>query len=149
MRLVAIPTGTGRVVRDSILRSWTRSREFRVDTDHFELPYEPDIDRESLLTYTADGILADVGEQFDNEPAINWTRLVPAEIWPALVMKESGDFLASCKESAFTSAVVAACDGLDGVTDGVIADPDGCRWDPHQLVGTDTPCGAITTSTPM
>jgi transcriptional regulator of acetoin/glycerol metabolism len=66
--LAAEPIEPG-VVRDDILQSWTRSRDFHVDIDHFELPYESDIDHESLLTYTADSILADVGEQFDDEPA--------------------------------------------------------------------------------
>ena len=77
-------------------------------------------------------------------PAINWTRMVPAEIWPALVMQASGDALPACKEAAFTDAVTAACDGLDGVVDGVIGDPAACHWDPHSLVGTVTPCGPIT-----
>jgi hypothetical protein len=45
---------------------------------------------------------------------------------------------------AFTNAVIAACDGLDGVVDGVISAPASCHWDPHSLVGTDTPCGVIT-----
>jgi feruloyl esterase len=33
-----------------------------------------------------------------------------------------------------TRAVVAACDGLDGVKDGVIDDPRGCRFDPASLL---------------
>lgn len=98
--------------------------------------------REGLMEaqrYPADynGIMA-------GSPAINWTRFIPAEIWPELVMNASHDFLPSCKEAAFTTAVVAACDGLDGVTDGVISDPAACHWDPHTLVGTSTPCGTIT-----
>lgn len=77
-------------------------------------------------------------------PAINFTAMVPAELWPALVMKASGDPLPLCEETAFTDAVIAACDGLDGVRDGVIGDPADCHWDPHSLVGTETPCGVIT-----
>lgn len=73
-------------------------------------------------------------------PAINWTRFIPAEIWPELVMKESNDFLPGCKEQAFNDAVTAACGG----TDGVIQDPDRCRWSPYELVGLKTPCGTIT-----
>lgn len=57
------------VVRENILRSWSRSRDWQVDADHFELPYESDINRESLLTYTAEAILADAGDQFTGEPA--------------------------------------------------------------------------------
>jgi feruloyl esterase len=98
--------------------------------------------REALMEaqrYPADynGIVA-------GAPAINWTKFIPAEIWPALVMNASHDFLPSCKEAAFTNAVVAACDGLDGVVDGVISDPADCHWNPHTLVGTETPCGTIT-----
>jgi hypothetical protein len=77
-------------------------------------------------------------------PAINWTRLTPAQLWPALVMNAGHDFLPACKEAAFTNAVIAACDGSDGVVDGVIGDPSACHWNPHALVGTNTPCGAIT-----
>jgi hypothetical protein len=72
--------------------------------------------------------------------------MIPAEIWPALVMNAGGDALPVCKEDAFTNAVIAACDGLDGVVDGVISDPAACHWDPHSLVGTDTPCGVITSA---
>ncbi|MEU5259776.1 tannase/feruloyl esterase family alpha/beta hydrolase [Amycolatopsis sp. NPDC021455] len=77
-------------------------------------------------------------------PAINWTRFIPAEIWPQLVMNEAADFLPACKQQAFTAAVVKACDALDGVTDGVIGNVDACRWNPHALVGTVTPCGTVT-----
>lgn len=66
--LAAEPIEPG-VVRDAILDSWTRSRDFQIDADHFELPYENDLDRESLLSYSADQILADVEDQFANEPA--------------------------------------------------------------------------------
>jgi hypothetical protein len=84
-----------------------------------------------------DGILS-------GAPAINWTRFIPAEIWPQLVMKESGDFLPTCKQQAFTEAVIASCDRNDGVTDGVIDDPLRCRWSPSALIGTGTACGTIT-----
>jgi Tannase and feruloyl esterase len=73
-------------------------------------------------------------------PAINWTRFIPAEIWPELVMKESGDFLPACKENAFTESAVQACAN----TDGVITNPDACDWNPAKLVGFVTPCGVIT-----
>lgn len=77
-------------------------------------------------------------------PAINWTEFIPAELWPELVMKQANDFLPTCKQQAFTAAVTKACDGLDGVTDGVIANLAACHWDARQLVGTNTPCGTIT-----
>lgn len=73
-------------------------------------------------------------------PAINWTQFIPAEIWPQLVMNESGDFLPSCKEIAFTDAAVQAC----ASTGGVITNPSACHWNPSTLVGVVTPCGVIT-----
>lgn len=77
-------------------------------------------------------------------PAINWTKFIPAEIWPELVMMQNNDFLPTCKENAFTESVVEACDANDGVTDGVISDLADCHWNPAKLVGTKTPCGVIT-----
>jgi len=73
-------------------------------------------------------------------PAINWTKFIPAEIWPELVMLRSHDFLPACKEAAFTDAVTRACGG----TDGVIQSPDTCNWNPSDLIGLVTPCGRIT-----
>jgi Tannase and feruloyl esterase len=73
-------------------------------------------------------------------PAINWTKFIPSEIWPELVMKSSGDFLPTCKENAFTESAVQAC----ATTDGVITNPDTCDWNPGKLVGLVTPCGVIT-----
>jgi feruloyl esterase len=78
-------------------------------------------------------------------PAINWSRFIPAEFWPELVMLSEGDFLPQCKFAAFQAAAVAACDLVgDGVRDGVIGDPARCRFDPRSLVGQATPCGTIT-----
>lgn len=73
-------------------------------------------------------------------PAINWTRFIPSEIWPELVMKQSGDYLPTCIENAFTESAVRAC----GTTNGVITSPSACDWNPYQLVGLVTPCGTIT-----
>ena len=53
-------------------------------------------------------------------PAINWTKLLAAQLWPQVVMKERVNFLPVCKQQAFTDAVVEASGHLDGVTDGVI-----------------------------
>jgi hypothetical protein len=94
--------------------------------------------REGLMEaqrYPADynGIMA-------GAPAINWTKFIPSEIWPELVMKESGDFLPTCIENAFTESAVQAC----ATTDGVITNPSTCDWSPYKLVGFVTPCGVIT-----
>lgn len=78
-------------------------------------------------------------------PAINWSRFIPAEFWPQLVMLSEGNFLPQCKFQAFQAAAVEACDEVgDGVRDGVIGDPARCDFDPSTLVGRATPCGTIT-----
>jgi Tannase and feruloyl esterase len=83
---------------------------------------------------------ADYNGIVSGAPAINWTKFIPAEIWPELVMNASRDFLPTCKEEAFTESAVQAC----GTTDGVITNPSTCDWNPYQLVGIVTPCGVIT-----
>jgi hypothetical protein len=78
------------------------------------------------------------------DPAINWTRFIPAEIWPALVMKEHGNPLPPAKLRAFREAAVEACDGPLGLKHGIIS-PFGTRdFDPAQVVGTPTEAGEIT-----
>jgi hypothetical protein len=83
---------------------------------------------------------ADYNGIVSGAPAINWTKFIPSELWPELVMLQSHDFLPSCKEQAFTDAVIAAC--ADG--SGVIENPAACRFNPFRLVGEVTPCGTIT-----
>jgi Tannase and feruloyl esterase len=78
-------------------------------------------------------------------PAINWSRFIPAELWPQLVMLQDGNFLPQCKFEAFQAAAIEACDRLgDRVGDGVIGDPSRCAFDPRRLIGTVTPCGTVT-----
>jgi feruloyl esterase len=69
-------------------------------------------------------------------PAINWQRFIPAILWPQVVMVNAKDFVPKAKLDAATAAAVAACDGADGVIDGVIDDPARCDYDPKGLVGT-------------
>jgi Tannase and feruloyl esterase len=83
---------------------------------------------------------ADYNGIVSGAPAINWTTFIPSEIWPELVMKESRDFLPTCKEDAFVNAAVQAC----ATTNGVITNPATCDFNPFTLVGTVTPCGTIT-----
>jgi len=72
-----------------------------------------------------DGILA-------GAPAFNWDRFIPAELWPMNL--DVGAPVSQSKLTAVTAAAIKACDGLDGVIDGVINDPRQCRFDPHVLV---------------
>jgi Tannase and feruloyl esterase len=67
-------------------------------------------------------------------PAFNWDRFIPAELWPELAMNlEVGAPISQTKLNAVNAAAIKACDGLDGVIDGVIGDPRQCHFDPHVL----------------
>jgi len=57
------------------------------------------------------------------------------------VLSRPGAFPGPAKQALLHDKVIAACDGLDGLADGVIGDPAGCRFDPGELRcpdGTDT-----------
>jgi hypothetical protein len=78
-------------------------------------------------------------------PAINWSRFIPQELWGAVLMNEAGNPIPACKLAAATAAAIAACDGIDGVKDGVIEDPKRCTYDPKPLVGVSAgECGSFT-----
>jgi hypothetical protein len=94
--------------------------------------------REGLME--AQRFPADYNGIVSGSPAINWTKFIPSELWPELVMLQSNDFLPSCIETAFTNAAIAACADASGV----IEDPAACHFNPFALVGEVTPCGTIT-----
>ena len=78
-------------------------------------------------------------------PAINWTNLMMQSFWGSMLMNAASNPIASCKLNAATTAAIVACDGIDGVKDGVIEDPKRCTFDPKTLVGTSAgDCGAFT-----
>src|SRR5437870_11757775 len=55
------------------------------------------------------------------------------------MFKDEASYIPSSKESVIHEAVVAKCDGFDGVEDGLIGDPTQCHFDPKilQCKGTD------------
>lgn len=75
-------------------------------------------------------------------PAIYWNNLVPFLLWPLQVMNMLGEYPHECELQAITAAAVSACDGLDGVVDGIVTDVDGClaSFRPFDLVGSATNC---------
>ena len=77
-------------------------------------------------------------------PAVSWPRMMPAFFWPQEVMHRAQNFMPKPKLDRVTAAAVSACDGLDGVVDGVIADPSRCSYDPKALVGTRVEEGTFT-----
>jgi hypothetical protein len=77
-----------------------------------------------------DGILA-------GSNAFNWDRFIPSEQYGAIVMnQEVGAPITSAKLNAVTAAAIAACDPIDGITDGVIQDPRACNYDATKFVCT-------------
>ncbi len=69
-------------------------------------------------------------------PAINWSQLLVAGLWPQAVMNNENNWVSKTKLEAVTKAAIDACDAEDQEVDGVIADPVRCTWDPSQFVGT-------------
>ncbi|WP_086784528.1 tannase/feruloyl esterase family alpha/beta hydrolase [Crossiella equi] len=81
-----------------------------------------------------DGILAAA-------PAVNWTEFGAGTWWPVVVMNQERTFPADCVFEEFRKAAVQACDGLDGLRDGIVNRPEHCGYDPRQLVGRTVDCG--------
>ncbi|WP_461171436.1 tannase/feruloyl esterase family alpha/beta hydrolase [Arthrobacter sp. Z1-9] len=77
-------------------------------------------------------------------PAVNWTRLHVAQMWPPLVMKELSNPVPLAKMEAFRHAAISAHDAQDGLVDGIIARSDFPSWDARLLVGASTAAGPIT-----
>ncbi|KAH6632807.1 Tannase/feruloyl esterase [Chaetomium tenue] len=73
-------------------------------------------------------------------PGINWNPFVVGAIYPDFLMTLYGSYPPSCEVDFLTAAAIEACDGLDGVVDGIISDPEACGFDPLELVGTIVEC---------
>ncbi len=94
------------------------------------------------------------GEDFDGivagSPAINEDRLTPALQWGPIAMNQKvGAPISSAKLAAVTQAAIAACDALDGITDGVIQDPRACTYSATQFVCTGSPGDPANCLTPQ
>lgn len=76
-----------------------------------------------------DGIIA-------GDPGNNRVHLNVGFIWAFAVTHDStgNSILPSAKLPLISKAAIAACDGLDGVVDGVISDPPSCHFDPATLL---------------
>ena len=55
-------------------------------------------------------------------------------VWDAQALSAPGAAIPPAKLPAINGAVLAACDGADGLVDGVIADPAHCAFDPNVLL---------------
>jgi len=64
-------------------------------------------------------------------PANNWTRLQAGGVWNERALKDApGSEVPPAKLAVLQNAVLAACDAIDGVKDGIIANPRRCHFDP-------------------
>jgi Tannase and feruloyl esterase len=80
-------------------------------------------------------------EDFDGilggDPAISFDRLSSAQQWGQVAMNQLlGAPISLPKLQAVTQAAIAACDALDGITDGIIQDPRACHYNAKQFVCT-------------
>ena len=76
-------------------------------------------------------------------PANNWSHLFTGFVWNEQALAENP--IPPAKLPVIQNAVLAACDALDGVKDGLIEDPRACHFDPASLLckGADAP-GCLT-----
>jgi Tannase and feruloyl esterase len=82
------------------------------------------------------GQLMHFGDEYDGimigAPAFYWDQFTLAYVWPYIVFKkmvqQGGTMPTLGQKTALTAAVFAACDALDGVTDGIINDPRQCDF---------------------
>ncbi len=82
-----------------------------------------------------DGIIA-------GAPGNNRTSLNLGFLWSGTQnLKTKAGYIPASKLPAINRAAIAACDGKDGMRDGLIADPSSCHFDPKSMqcsAGTDT-----------
>lgn len=77
-------------------------------------------------------------EDFDGliagAPANRWSHLFTAFVWNELAQLQTPESrLPAAKLPMVQNAVLAACDRIDGVQDGLLEDPRACRFDPAVL----------------
>jgi feruloyl esterase len=74
-----------------------------------------------------DGIVA-------GAPTNNWTKLMFGRIWVAqATLSDPARYIDPSQYPLIHRAVLAACDSLDGVKDGVLENPTQCHFDPAAL----------------
>ena len=75
-----------------------------------------------------DGIVA-------GAPANYWTHLIANALYNSRALfVDPADYIPGAKIPAIQAAALAACDSADGVTDGVISDPQNCHFKPATMV---------------
>ncbi|ETS86271.1 hypothetical protein PFICI_00099 [Pestalotiopsis fici W106-1] len=77
---------------------------------------------------------------FAASPAINYDTFQVAEVWPYVVQNVIGDWVPTCALDTLTQAAVDFCDADDGALDGIVADPNTCKFDATTWIGKQTSC---------
>lgn len=60
-------------------------------------------------------------------PGLYWAELSISSVWPFVFMDLTEQYPRNCELNQLTSLAIEECDDLDGVEDGLIADPEACR----------------------
>jgi tannase/feruloyl esterase len=68
-------------------------------------------------------------------PANDWTRLMLSAAFISQVMlSDAASYIPAKKMKAIEATALDACDGVDGLKDGLIDDPTRCRFDHSVLL---------------
>jgi feruloyl esterase len=89
-------------------------------------------------------------EDFDGivagAPGNDWNNLLTAFVWNAQALhRDEGTFIPPDRLPAIQAAALAACDATDGVKDGIVSQPDRCKFDPRVLACGKAPADACLT----
>ncbi|WP_199435390.1 tannase/feruloyl esterase family alpha/beta hydrolase [Qaidamihabitans albus] len=69
-------------------------------------------------------------------PALDLARLLPAVLWPHVVMNEEDHLIPQSTFQAVNDRVIDACDGRDGVVDAIVSHWQACDFEARSLVQT-------------
>ncbi|KAI2629295.1 tannase and feruloyl esterase [Hypomontagnella submonticulosa] len=77
-----------------------------------------------------------------NAPGIHWSNVMFTSTWAETYMRIKDVFPHGCELDAITAAAISKCDGLDGVSDGIITNVDECKevFNPFDMVGKTINC---------
>ncbi|VUC33516.1 unnamed protein product [Clonostachys rosea] len=73
-------------------------------------------------------------------PGVDYPSLVLSLYWPQFVMNQRNVYPNACEFEFMARAITEACDGLDGVVDGIVARLDLCNFNLHSLAGKTIDC---------
>lgn len=69
-------------------------------------------------------------------PAIRVHEIFTSWQWPQVLMNKEELYPYGCALDSLTALAIAACDGDDGIVDGIISDPHACDFNPYDAIGS-------------